>query len=153
MQQLYPTPEIERVLAHVSTWPGVDLRMDSDGSVEFAVDGVVAGSAHGDVVDLAFSPSVRDQLLTEGRADRYRTDPRSSWVSVRARTPEDLHDVRWLLRLAYLCRLAGSLHDRGDTTLPTVDLHREFDRLDLSTSLRLLVSRTALPSPDARQSA
>lgn len=153
MQQMYPTPEIEHVLTHVSTWPGVDLRTNPDGGVEFVVGGVVVGSAHGDVVDFVFSSSIRDQLLTEGRADRHYSDPRSSWVSVRVRTAEDLRDVRWLLRLGYLCCLTGRLHDRGDTTLPTVDIHREFERLDLSTSLRLLVSRTAQPPQDTRQSA
>jgi hypothetical protein len=139
------------VVDRIAEWDGVETAPRPDGTVELRVGGTVLGQlAETGVVDLAFSPEIRDQLLTEGRADRYYADPRSSWVSVRVRTAEDVRDVLWLLRLAYLCRIGEqtaeneSLEERIDD----LDIDDEFVRLGLSTSLDVLVRQ---PSETAEQ--
>ncbi|SEO81427.1 hypothetical protein SAMN04487948_105290 [Halogranum amylolyticum] len=125
----------EYIVRRVDDWPDVQT-INSEDSVELRVAGSTLGVVHEvGVVDLAFSPAIRDQLLTEGRADRHRTDPRSSWVSVRVRTGEDVADALWLLRFAYLCRLSECSDSDEHAATSAVDVDDEFARLGLSTSL------------------
>ena len=147
---------IASVVDRVAEWDGVEAMSCPDGSIELRVGGTALGQvSETGVVDLAFSPEIRDQLLTEGRADRHYAEPRSSWVSVRLRTAEDVRDVLWLLRLAYLCRVreqtveGGSSEERGGD----LDVDDEFTRLELSTSLDVLVRQSGEAAEQPTQTA
>ena len=143
----------EFVVRRVTNWPGVETTAHPGGDVELRVGTAVLGAAHDTGVDLAFSPAIRDQLLTEGRADRHRTDPRSSWVSFRVRTAADVRDVIWLLRFAYLCCLQRQTESVDGAPTQRVDVDDEFDRLGLSTSLRVLARQPPTTSERPTQTA
>lgn len=152
------SPYIDHVLDHVTDWPGVDPVACPDGTVELYVGDSLAGHVYDTgLVDLAFDRAIRDQLLTEGRADRHHREPDSGWVSAWLRAPQDIRDVRWLLRLAYLCHLRDLPSEQTRTLAPEVDVGGEVDRLGLSTALRVLVTRPSSPmeveTPDTAQSA
>jgi hypothetical protein len=144
----------EFVVRRVTNWPGVETTTHPDGDVELRVGTGLLGYAHETgVVELAFSSAVRDQLLTEGRADRHHTDPRSSWVSLRVRTAEDIRDVLWLLRFAYLCCLQRLTESEDGVTTQRLDLDEEFDRLGVSVSLRVLARQPPTTSEPPTQTA
>ncbi|MFC5366402.1 luciferase family protein [Salinirubrum litoreum] len=123
---------IDRILRRVATWPGVTitepgatptgatLLPEQDGgasTVEPPVEGsliridenVVAGVRADGLLDVPVDRRLRDQLLTEGRADRHPVAPSANRVSYRIGGPADVSGAMWLLRvvhLAHCCRTA-----------------------------------------------
>ncbi|WP_101297506.1 luciferase domain-containing protein [Halegenticoccus soli] len=117
----------------------------SDGGIEFRVREAEIGHVHPDegLIDVPFTREIRNQLLTEGKADRHHVRPESSWVTYRIRGPDDVRDALWLLRLAYLNRLAALSDGEAATVAPGLDIRRQLDRLRLSPDLRRLVDPAA----------
>lgn len=148
------SPNIHQILDYATGLPGFDSVPQSDGSVELHLDDQLVGHVYETgLVDLTFSRPVRDQLLTEGRADRHHVDPNSGWISAWVRTPEDVRDVEWLLDLAHLFHLQSLGDDEVTTVAPDVDLSTELDQLDVSTVLRVLVTTPQLPTSETPETA
>ena len=137
----------ERIVSPAGSWPGVNVRSGSDGVTRFVVDGREIAHLHAPgTLDVATTFPIRNQLLTDGAADRHHARPRSSWVSYRVRSRADVPGGLRLLRLAYLCRRlalenravrAGRRHDVAES-----DPAAEVAHLGLSHDLAHVVSRT-----------
>lgn len=91
--------EIER---QVLAWEGVTAHPHRFGGVEFRLGRRELGHLHGDrLADLPFPRSVRDELVTNGRARPHHVLPDSGWVSRPIGGPEEIADVVGLFRLSY----------------------------------------------------
>ena len=96
---------LKRLEEEISTWPNISIHPHRFGGREFRFGSAELGHVHtGGVVDIPFSRSVRDALLTEGLAEEHRWVPNSGWITfrVRSRSEEDLRHAIWLMRLSYL---------------------------------------------------
>jgi len=60
------------------------------------------GHVHGDsLVDIPFSKTVRNELVTGGRAEPHHILPDSGWVSIHLRQASDVDRAIELLRLSF----------------------------------------------------
>ena len=140
---------VERIVSTVGTWPGVKSASPSGGDTVLSVEGREFGrvGASG-VIDVPATRALRNQMLTDGIADRHHAWPRSSWVTYRVRSPADAEGAVRLLRFAYLCRLlalenrAARRGDPGTGTGIDVDVDAAFERLGVSRGLADLAGRT-----------
>jgi len=141
------------IATRVGRWPGVASvphRLRRDPSLVDGVGFVLAGSEFGHVhddgvVDVAVSPALRDQLLTDGLADRHRTTPGEPGVSYYVRSPADVPGAIRLCRLAYLRRLVTE--PAAADLAPTVDPWAELDRLGASQPVRSVLRRESVSQP------
>jgi hypothetical protein len=91
-----------RIAAEVMGWPGVECAPHRFGGVEFRLRRRELGHLHGGtLVDLPFPRRLRDQLVSQGRAQPHHVLPHSGWVSLRIETPDDVEQAIALFRLAY----------------------------------------------------
>ncbi len=105
----------ERIEVEVSGWPGVEARPHRFNGVEFRVRGHEIGHLHGDALaDLPFPKRVREELVSEGRAQPHHVLPETGWTSYRIRGPEDVEGALELFRLNYdrLVRRGGTVQAR-----------------------------------------
>ena len=94
---------LKRLEEEISTWPNISIHPHRFGGREFRFGSAELGHVHtGGVVDIPFSRSVRDALLTEGLAEEHRWVPNSGWITFHVRRDEDLKHALWLMRLSYL---------------------------------------------------
>ena len=92
----------ERIQVEVSGWPGVEAKPHRFNGVEFRVRGHEIGHLHGDALaDLPFPRKVREELVSEGRAQPHHVLPETGWTSYRIRGPEDVEEALELFRLNY----------------------------------------------------
>ena len=92
----------ERIRREVERWPGVTVAPHRFGGIEFRVANREIGHLHGDrLADIPFPRSVRNELVSAGRAQQHHVLPDSGWVSRSIRQPSDVDAVIGLLRLAY----------------------------------------------------
>jgi hypothetical protein len=85
----------ERIEVAVSGWPGVEARPHRFNGVEFRVRGHEIGHLHGDsLADCRSRRRVREELVSEGRAQPHHVLPETGWTSYRIRGPEDV-EGRW----------------------------------------------------------
>lgn len=96
------------------------------GGVEYRVGKIEIGHVHRDgMVDIPFTRRIRDVLLAEGKAEVHHLLPKMGWISFYIRTPADVEQAIWLLRVSYLHKMA-----RRGQSLPEVPM---------STALRVVV--------------
>ena len=89
-------------------WPGVERARHRFGGVEFRLGRRELGHVHGDaLVDLPFPRTVRDELVSRGRARRHHVLPDSGWVSFWIESGDDVEGAIALFRLAYERALAA----------------------------------------------
>jgi hypothetical protein len=92
----------DAVVREVTSWPGVTTRPHRFGGTEFRVGHRELGHLHGSrLADLPFPLLVRDDLVTEGRAEPHHIYPDSGWVSCRIDGAADIVRVVALFRLNY----------------------------------------------------
>jgi hypothetical protein len=92
----------EEIRTEVERWDGVTVEPHRFGGIEFRVDRREIGHLHGDwLADIPFPKTIREELVTAGRAERHHVLPESGWISRYIRRAEDVTDVIALLRLAY----------------------------------------------------
>ena len=95
--------DIEKLERKVSSWPKVSVHPHRLGGREFRFGAAEIGHVHaGGILDIPFTRSIRDALLSEGLAEEHPWLPNSGWVTFRIRTPKELSRAVWLLRLSYL---------------------------------------------------
>jgi hypothetical protein len=99
---LLTVPVAEAIIQEVSAWPEVTVHPHARGFVELRVGRRELGHLHGDrLADLPFPVRVREQLVSEGKADEHYIHPSSGWVSFRMQGMEDVARAVELFRLNY----------------------------------------------------
>jgi hypothetical protein len=119
---------IDRVIAEVTSWPGVTMAPHPFDAVEFHLEGVEFGRLDRDgVVDVPFVRRIRNALVDRGDVTVDRSVPNSGWVTYQITGGGGARRALRLLRLSYLYRtLAGR-----DAGAPPEDLRLELESLDL----------------------
>jgi luciferase-like monooxygenase len=92
---------IETIRAAVASWKGVTTHDHRFGGVEFRVGRRELGHLHSAFADLPFPRPIRDELVATGRARPHHILPRSGWVTVPMRTPNEIANVIELFRWNY----------------------------------------------------
>ena len=91
-----------RIGDEIMAWDGVENRAHRFGGIEFRVNGHEIGHLHGDrLADLPFPVRMREELVSEGKAQLHHVLPETGWVSYRIRGEEDVEDAVELFRLNY----------------------------------------------------
>ena len=86
----------------VASWAGVTVEPHRFGGIEFRIGRRELGHLHGSrLADLPFPVKIRQQLVSEGKAQPHHILPESGWVSVRIRGAGDVAAVVELFRLNY----------------------------------------------------
>lgn len=130
---------LETIVSRVANWPGVDTVPHRFGGTEFRLSTRELGHLHeAGVLDVPLSPALRDQVLTDGLADRHHEDPTSPWVSYWVRSPADVGGAIRLARLSYVYATLV-VDDATTTVVEPVDARTALARLGLSPEARLLV--------------
>lgn len=121
-----------------------------EGTVIRVGEAVIAGLDSDGLLDIPVERRLRDQLLTEGRADRHPTVPTGNRVSYRIARQADVTGAMWLLRVAHLARCCR------DGTLSSTAVSRRVRMLRLTPELARLIrsgdATTSRGATDGRQS-
>lgn len=97
-----PQRVLDRLVAILREWDGVEVTSHQYGGVEFRVARREIGHVHaGGIADLPFPVRLRRDLVSAGRAEAHHTLPLTGWVSVRLRTEHDIPGAVDLFRLNY----------------------------------------------------
>ena len=93
----------ERIVEHVTSWPGVAAGPGTRGEFAFKVGGREIGHLHGDhAAHFGFPKEVWGALFEQGRIDYHPVFPgRPGFGARRIETEDDVEDVVALMRLNY----------------------------------------------------
>lgn len=101
----------QQICLAVSSWNEIEHAPHRFGGTEFRVGRREIGHVHGDsLVDIPFPLPVRDELLKSGEAEPHHILPKSGWVSIFLRAPDDVERAIGLLRRSYELALASQTH-------------------------------------------
>jgi hypothetical protein len=85
------------------SWANITVHPHRFGGREFLFGKAEVGHIHvGRVVDIPFTRSIHDALLSQGLAVEHRWVPNSGWITFRIRNEQDLDHALWLMRISYL---------------------------------------------------
>jgi hypothetical protein len=91
-----------QIVDEVASWPGVSVHPHRFGGREMRLGRRELGHLHGDTLaDLPFTVRERDDLLSQGRAQRHHWLPDSGWVTHPLDGPDDVEAVLDLFRRSY----------------------------------------------------
>jgi hypothetical protein len=114
----------------VMAWEGVESHPHRFGGVEYRLGKRELGHIHDDhLVDIPFPIKVRDQIVTEGRAEPHHILPDSGWISFYLREQSDIARAVELFRLSYdlaakqRAKRAASSQPTEETDLDESDEH------------------------------
>ena len=92
----------ERIRDEVLGWEGTESRPHRFNGIEFRVNGHEIGHLHGDrLADLPFPRRVREELVSDGKAQTHHVLPQTGWVSYRIREEGDVEGALELFRRNY----------------------------------------------------
>jgi predicted DNA-binding protein (MmcQ/YjbR family) len=92
----------ETIKEVVLSWDGVAAHTHRHGGTEYRLGKREIGHTHGDsLVDIPFPKTVRDELVSAGRAEPFHVLSKSGWVSVYLRAATDVERAIELLRLSF----------------------------------------------------
>jgi len=92
----------EKIDAALQGWPGITSQPHRFGGREYCLGRREIGHVHGDsLVDIPFPKTVRNELVTAGRAEPHHILPDSGWVSIYLRQASDVDRAIELLRLSF----------------------------------------------------
>jgi predicted DNA-binding protein (MmcQ/YjbR family) len=92
----------------VTRWEEIAHAPHRFGGTEYQLGHHEVGHVHGDsLVDIPFPLHVRDELVKSGEAQPHHILPKSGWVSVFLRNPDDVGRAIRLLRKSYEMALAS----------------------------------------------
>ena len=92
----------ERIVEQVVRWDGVVATPHRFGGTQFLLGRRQLGHIHGDYfADIAFPMPVRNQLISEGRAEPHHILDTSGWITFRFRKEEDIESAVDLFKLSY----------------------------------------------------
>ena len=91
--------EIEKT---VLSWPGVTAKLHRFGGTEFTLGKREIGHLHGNgLLDIPFTKTIRDQVVSSGQAQPHHIFPKSGWISYYIRSEDDIQGAIALLRRNY----------------------------------------------------
>ena len=91
-----------KIRDEVLGWGGTESKPHRFGGIEFRVNGHEIGHLHGDrLADLPFPRKIREELVSEGKAQTHHVLPQTGWVSYRIRGEEDVEGALELFRRNY----------------------------------------------------
>ena len=97
----------------VRTWPGVTVASHGSGFIEFRIGRRELGHLHGSrLADLPFPVRIREQLVSDGKAQLHHAHPESGWVSFYIQSEDDISAVIDLFRLNYQRSWLSALQSR-----------------------------------------
>ena len=92
----------ERIVKAVSNWEGITTAPHRFGGTEFKLGSRQIGHIHGDYfADIAFPMNVRNQLVSEGRAEPHHILPKSGWITFRFKKEGDIENGIELFKMSY----------------------------------------------------
>ena len=92
----------QEIYEAVTHWEGIAHAPHRFGGTEYRVGRCEIGHMHGDsLVDIPFPLHVRNELVKSGEAEPHHILPKSGWVSVFLRNPDDVGRAIRLLRKSY----------------------------------------------------
>lgn len=98
----------QQVYEAVIQWKKIVHAPHRFGGVEFRIGRREVGHVHGDsLVDIPFPLHARDELVKSGEAEPHHVLPKSGWVSIFLRNPDDVERAIRLLRKSYEIALAS----------------------------------------------
>ncbi|GAA0252109.1 luciferase family protein [Haladaptatus pallidirubidus] len=137
------TNEIDRIVAEVSSWDGIEAKAHRFGGTEFRLGPREVGHVHEwGILDIAFPRRVRDQLVDEGKTGAHHIYPESGWTTFRVGETGTLDDALWLLRLSYLSHakiVQKSAKNAGKAAPTSLDVESELANLEPSEELRAVL--------------
>jgi Family of unknown function (DUF5519) len=81
----------EKIDAALQGWPGITSQPHRFGGTEYCLGRREIGHVHGDsLVDIPFPKTVRNELVTAGRAEPHHILRDSGWVSIFLRQASDV---------------------------------------------------------------
>jgi hypothetical protein len=90
------------IVRTVAAWPEVKTSPHRFGGTEFKVGRRELGHIHGDhQADIVLSMTVRNRVVSEGRAEPHHILPQSGWVTLRFRNSADVEEAVKLFRISY----------------------------------------------------
>ena len=125
---------LEELGRKISSWHEVSVHPHRFGGREYRFRAAEIGHIHvGGIVDIPFTCSIHDALLSEGRAEEHHWVPNSGWITFRVRREPDLNHVLWLMRLSYLRYALKTATD------PFKVFEQESEQLCLSPRIKALL--------------
>lgn len=98
----------QQIFAAVTSWEEIEHAPHRFGGTEYSIGRREIGHVHGDsLVDIPFPVPMRDELVKTGQAEPHHILPKSGWVSVFLRNPDDVDRATRLLRKSYEIALAS----------------------------------------------
>ena len=92
----------ERIVATVTSWPGVTTGVGRFGETEFFLDGRMLGHVHGDrQADIPYPRRTRDELVAAGRTGPHHIHPDSGWTTRYIESDDGADEVVELIRINY----------------------------------------------------
>lgn len=92
----------DKIQKEVLGWDGTESKPHRFGGIEFRVSGHEIGHLHGDrQADLPFPRRVREELVSEGKAQLHHVLPQTGWVTYRIRGEEDVEGALELFQRSY----------------------------------------------------
>ena len=98
----------QEIYEAVTSWEEIEHAPHRFGGTEYRMARREIGHVHGDsLVDIPFPLYVRDELVKSGEAEPHHILPKSGWVSIFLRNPDDVGRAIRLLRKSYEIALAS----------------------------------------------
>lgn len=98
----------QEIYEAVTHWEEVAHAAHRFGGTEYRVGRREVGHVHGDsLVDIPFPLHVRDELVKSRQAEPHHILPKSGWVSIFLRSPDDVGRAIRLLRKSYEIAIAS----------------------------------------------
>jgi hypothetical protein len=92
----------DKIVKEVSKWDDVKTAPHRFGGNEFRVGRRELGHIHGDYqADIVFPMSVRNQLISENKAQPHHILPNSGWITFRFKDHDDVAHAIDLFKLSY----------------------------------------------------
>jgi hypothetical protein len=92
----------DRIIAMITSWPGVTTDVGRFHETEFFLDGRLLGHVHGDhQADIPFPRRIRDELVAAGRTGPHHIHPDSGWTTRYLESDDDVDGVVELIRINY----------------------------------------------------
>jgi Luciferase len=115
----------EKIDAALQGWPGITSQPHRFGGTEYCLGRREIGHVHGDsLVDIPFPKTVRNELVTAGRAEPHHILRDSGWVSIFLRQASDVDRAIDLLRLSFEIATVSIRSIRNPPCLMSVGMSR-----------------------------